>query len=610
MRPSQNFYRRWLLSEVKIAKRLIPLVKRHPWAVSIIIIIGCLGALLEGVGISLFIPLLYGLYVDEFIPDSDDWLGHLLNRLFELMPADNRLIYISLIILGLVFVRGILYYGGNILSAWLDARLSHHLCCQVYDQLLSVAIRFIEREPDGKLMNTLENETYSTSNAVAIGVDLIVAIFTVLIFTAILLLISWKLTFLVITVLVLMSILIKTMTRHVESLSREGLMADESFSQHIMDFFRGLRTIRAYGREPHERKRFERVLNLVNKVNIKFEINSGFIEPLSEALTAVLIVFILLFTFQYPISFPAVLAFIFILYRLRPHFAGLDETRTALIKSIASVEAVTELLNREDKPYIQTGHFHFTGLQDSIKFDSVWFQHEPIGPQVLQDLSFQIPRGKTTAIVGPSGAGKSTLIHLLIRFYEPSDGTIYVDSLPLEKLNLVTWRRRLAVVDQEEYIFNTTVRQNIAYGRMDATINEIIAAAELASADQFIRDLPESYDTILGDQGVRLSTGQKQRISIARAIVRNPEIILLDEATNALDSLSESRIQKNLQNLPANHTIVTVAHRLSSIEQADHILVLDAGRIVEQGDNRQLLNNKALFAKLHALQSQSNNHSH
>ena len=608
MRPPQEFYRKWALSELEIAKRLIPLVKRHPWAVSVIMIIGCLGALLEGVGISLFIPLLYSLYVDEFIPETNDWLGQLLNRMFEWMPDANRLVYISLLILGLVFFRGILYYGGNILSAWLDARLSHHLCSKVYDQLLSVGMRFIEQEPDGKLMNTLENETYATSDAVAIVIDLVVSILTVMIFAAFLLLISWKLTFLVITVLVLISILIKTMTRHVKSLSRDGLAADESFSQHILDLFRGLRTIRAYARELYERKRFESVLDLVNKINIKLEIYSGFIEPLSEALTAVLIVFILLFASQYPISFPAVLVFIFILYRLRPYFAGLDETRTALMGSIASVEAVTALLERQNKPYIQSGHDHFHGLQDSIKFDSVCFQYEPNGPQTLQDITIKIPRGKTTAVVGPSGAGKSTLIHLLIRFYEPSGGKIYVDSLPLEKLNLTSWRSRLAVVDQEEYIFNTTVRKNIAYGRLDAENNEIVTAAELASADQFIQDLPKGYDTILGDQGVRLSAGQKQRISIARAIVRNPEIILLDEATNALDSISENHIHNNLRNLPANHTIITVAHRLSSIEQADHIVVLEAGRIVEQGNSRQLLNNKALFAKLHAFQRQ-NNHS-
>jgi subfamily B ATP-binding cassette protein MsbA len=269
------------------------------------------------------------------------------------------------------------------------------------------------------------------------------------------------------------------------------------------------------------------------------------------------------------------------------------------------VEAVFELLERKDKPSVQTGTVHFNGLRESIKFDSVSFQYELSEQVALQDLSIQIHKGNTTAIVGPSGAGKSTLIHLLLRFYEPCGGIIYVDDDPLEKLNLKSWRARLAVVRQEEYIFNTTVRQNIAYGRMDATDSEIISAAELALANQFIRDLPKGYDTILGDQGVHLSTGQKQRIALARAIVRDPEILLIDEAANALDSVSERQIQENLKNLPKKCTIITVAHRLSSIEQADHIVVLGAGKVAEQGNTRQLLKNRALFARLYALQSQS-----
>ncbi len=550
MRSPQNFYRRRVFSEFKIIKRLIPLIKRHRLAVTAIIVMGCLIALSEGIGISLFIPLLYSLNADEFKPETDDWIGRLLNRFFEMTPPTNRLIYISFLIFGFVFLRGLLLYGSNILSAWLNARLSHFLRCSAYDQLLDVGMRFIDQKPSGKLMNTLENETYAASDAVDMVIALVIKVFTVMILTVFLLLISWRLTILVITVLVIISLLIKTMTRRVELLSREGLKADEAFLQRIIDFFRGVRTIRACGRELYERQRFARASRRISKVNIKFEINSGFIEPLSEVLAVTLIVFILFFAIPYSFNLPTVLVFIFLLYRLRPYFGELDETRTALVGSIASVEAVTGLLEREDKPYIQTGSVPFVGLRESIKFDSVCFQYEPSKKLALQDLSIQIPKGKTTAIVGPSGAGKSTLIHLLIRFYEPCDGTIYVDSLPLEKLNLDSWRKRLAVVCQEEYIFNSTVRQNIAYGRMDAEDNEIIAAAELALAHSFIRALPEGYDTILGERGVRLSAGQKQRISLSRAIVRHPEILLLDEATNALDSISESQIQENLKHLP------------------------------------------------------------
>lgn len=602
LKMPQEYFRKWKLSEIKIIRRLLPLMKRYPFAISASIVMGCLATLLEGIGIGLFIPILYSLNVDKFKPESDDWLSHLLSKFFEIMPANNRLIYISLLIFGMVFLRGILFYVGRILTAWLNARLSHHLCRRIFDQLLSVSVRFVERNPSGKLMNTLEWQTYTTSNAVSRVIDLIVKLFAVITFTSFLLLISWKFTGLVIVVLGVISLFTNALTHRVELLSQEGLKADESFYQNVSEFFRGMHTIRAYAREQYEQEQFNKITSLVSKIKLRFEIFLGFIDPLSEILATALIVFILIFAYKYSYSMPAVLVFIFILYRLRPHLSELDEIRTTLIGASSSVKAVTDLIDRKDKPYIQSGSVHFTGLREAIKFESVYYQYEPFESAVLQDFSVRIPKGKTTAIVGLSGSGKSTLINLLLRFYDPDDGAIYVDNLPLKDLKIDSWRNRLAIVRQDEYIFNKTVRENITYGSMDATEDEIIFAAKVAMAHEFIQDLPEGYDTILGDHGTRLSAGQKQRLAIARAIVRRPDILLLDEATNAIDSISESQIQKNLNKIEYKYTVIIVAHRLFTIEHADHIIVLDAGRVVEQGSGKQLLKNKALFAKLYDLQ--------
>ncbi|MFQ5668777.1 MAG: ABC transporter ATP-binding protein, partial [Candidatus Binatia bacterium] len=306
-----------------------------------------------------------------------------------------------------------------------------------------------------------------------------------------------------------------------------------------------------------------------------------------------------------PSNLPAVLAFIFILYRLNPQVKELGVARIQLIASVGAVEVVTNLLDPGGKPYIHPGSILFESLQEAITFESVSFRYDPGEPPALRDVSIRILKGKTTALVGPSGAGKSTLINLILRFYDPTEGNIHVDQVPLRQLDLDSWRRRIAIVNQDVHVFNTTVRQNIAYGRLEATEEEVIAAARQANAHEFILALPQGYDTEVGDRGVRLSAGQQQRIALARAMVREPEILILDEATNAVDSISEDAIQESLQQLQRDRTVIIIAHRFSTIVRADQILVLDSGRIVEQGSVQQLLQNEALFAKLHELQNRS-----
>lgn len=214
-----------------------------------------------------------------------------------------------------------------------------------------------------------------------------------------------------------------------------------------------------------------------------------------------------------------------------------------------------------------------------------------------------IPAGKTTALVGPSGAGKSTLIKLILRMYDPTKGAIYVDDYNLREMDIKSWRGRIAVVSQDVYVFDTTVRENIAYGRLEATEAEIITAAKLAEAHDFICEFPQGYDTHVGNRGIRLSGGERQRIALARAIVRNPDILILDEATNALDSISEHLIQQALETLSQDRTVIVIAHRLSTVEHADHIIVLEEGRVREQGNMECLLQRNGLYAQLYNLQN-------
>jgi subfamily B ATP-binding cassette protein MsbA len=262
------------------------------------------------------------------------------------------------------------------------------------------------------------------------------------------------------------------------------------------------------------------------------------------------------------------------------------------------------LLRTDDKPYLSEGDRIAPSLQEGISFENVNFSYEP-GEPVLRDVCLRIERGKTTALVGGSGAGKSTLVDLIPRLYDPDTGTIRYDGVDIREFTLASLRSRMAVVSQSTFIFNDTVRANIAYGRPDATEAEIRAAAEQANAVGFIEDMSEGFDTLLGDRGIRVSGGQRQRIAIARAILQDPEILILDEATSSLDSISEQMVQQSLERLMAGRTVIAIAHRLSTIENADWVAVLEDGRIVEQGPYDALLEKRGALWSYHSIQFQT-----
>lgn len=592
-----------MLKEAKTIKILLPLLKLYPWAIPVVIILGILSSLSEGLGISLFIPLLQSLSDSSSQLTSGNPLIGSLSRFFIKFSPENRFSVIALCIFGSIFLKSCLSYSNSILFSWVNSRISHRLRSSIFDQLLSVSYSFLEGNESGRLMNTLATETWQTSRALGVLVSLVINICTISVFVTLLLLLSWQLTLLVATILILISLTIQYITRHVKSLGKEAVQANKDLANRMWEGFGGMKLVRAFGRESYEQARFDTVSKQVRNSFLKLEMLSSVVNPLSETLSAALLLCILVVALlQEQAALPTLLTFIFILYRLQPQVKQLDGARVSLVALTSSVEDVMFLLDRSDKPYIRSGRIPFSGLQQAIAFEAVSFRYNPLDKPALDNVSICIPRGKTTALVGPSGGGKSTLIGLICRFYDVTEGGIYVDGCSLRRLNLTTWRNRIAIVSQDIHMFSTTVRENIAYGRLEATEAEIVEAAKQANAHDFISKLPHGYKTKVGDRGIRLSGGQRQRIALARAIVRDPEILILDEATNALDSISENLIQEALKSLSHNRTVIVIAHRLSTIEQADQIFVLEEGQVVEQGNLQHLLELKGLFARLYNLQ--------
>jgi subfamily B ATP-binding cassette protein MsbA len=303
-----------------------------------------------------------------------------------------------------------------------------------------------------------------------------------------------------------------------------------------------------------------------------------------------------------PGELPAVLAFLALLYRLHPQVQQLDAARVSLAAALAPAAAVMELLAPGDEPVLRSGARRCERLETGITLREVTFRYEAGGPPALDRVSLHIPAGATTAIAGPSGAGKSTLVRLLLRLADPTSGTIQVDGTPLPELDPASWRARIAVVGQDIPLLDATVAENIAYGRpTPASDGEIREAARRADADGFIEALPHGYATRLGADGVRLSGGQRQRIALARALLRDPEVLILDEATNAVDGVSAELIRRTLTEFGRGRTLVVVSHRPATVEGADQIVLLDAGRVRERGRAPELLQGGGLFARLHGL---------
>ena len=589
--------------EFRVIRGLWPYLRLYPWAVPTIVVLGVLASLAEGLGISLFIPLLQSLESGSQTSGGGNWLVRSLDGLFTSIPAEQRLPIISLAIFGSVLLKAVLAFSNSVLFKGLDARVSHHLRSGLFKQLLNMSYGYFQRSDSGKLLNTLSSETWRTSQALSVLVGMIITTCTLAVYTLLLLLISWQLTLLVGAAMLGIALVVRMLTRHVARLGREATEANAVLSSRMLEGIWAMKVIRAFGREPFEQQRFDHASKQVSETFYRLGFAGGAVSPVYEVLAAALLVGIMLLTLQNPSNLAMFLVFLVLLYRLQPKIKALDSARVSLASLEAGVDEVNNLLTEHDKPYTRSGNIPHTQLEQAVVFDHVSFRYAPDEAPVLEDVTITIPAGKTTAFVGPSGAGKSTVINLLMRFYDPTAGAVLVDGKPLPDLDLRDWRHQVALVSQDIFIFGETVKDNIAYGQPDAALDDVIRAAKLANAHEFIIGLPQGYDTQLGDRGVRLSGGQQQRITLARAILRDPQILILDEATNSLDSISEFLIQEALDTLSQGRTVIVIAHRLSTIERADHIVVLEQGRVSEQGSFEQLLERDGLFAKLYNVQN-------
>jgi subfamily B ATP-binding cassette protein MsbA len=590
------------LPDVSLIRLLLDLLRPYRGAAVAVVVLGALASLAEGLGLGLLMPFLQSMTPDATTTAGPDGPVAFLGNVFDGVPAGSRLTVIAAAIFGCILLKSVLVYGSTLLFNWLNVAVGHYLRRGIFDQVLTVDLRLLHAEGAARFLNTLHTESWRTTQAVSTLLGVVITSITLLIYLTLLLVISWKLTLVVVGFLLLIAGLVQFLMRNVKGIGAATTAANAELARRMVDGVDGIEVIRSFGREDFERSRFNAASEQLNRLMIRLGTLSSAVYPVYEVLVAAVLLGVLLFSARGAADVAPLLVFVFVLYRLEPRVKELDKARVDLVALDAAVRDTIGLVDRVGKPYLKSGSKQCEDLSLGIRLEQVSFGYTAGAELALRDIWLDLPVGSTTAIVGPSGAGKSTLIRLLVRFYDPTSGQILVDGVPLPEFDLQSWRSKIAVVGQRTFLFNASVLENIAYGVPEADRGAIERAAREAGAHDFIVRLPDGYLTRLGEGGAQLSGGEEQRIALARAIIRRPQVLILDEATNALDSISERLVQQALEALRRRCTIVMIAHRLSTVERADQIVVLQDGVLVERGSLAELMSMDGLFARLYRLQ--------
>ncbi|MGH9476148.1 MAG: ABC transporter ATP-binding protein [Terriglobales bacterium] len=537
-------------------------------------------------------PLLnHPIYLNSFMPPG-----------FSHNPAS----IIALALIVLVAGKAVGEYLGTYLINYVGYGAITDLRNAVYAKLIHQSAAFFSRQATGKLMSTVVNDLERISVAASASLaDSVQQGFTLLAFVAVLLVLDWKLTLFALILTPAVILPTAWLGKHVRHTARRGQdeMADV---QHILyETITGHGIVKAFSMEAREISRFRAAAHRLLRSNLRYILQQSIASPLMEILGAITIILFLLYARGIVgagiMTTGMVVGFLYALIKLYEPLRRMAGIYNNFQTAAGCAQRVFEFMDVNEEIHERPGARALAPFHSGIRFAGVAFAYHP-GEPLLHDLDFELRRGEVVALVGSSGAGKSTLINLIPRLFDVTAGAVLVDGVDVRECTLRSLRSQIAYVTQDTILFNETVANNIAYGSPAATPAAIRAAAQAALADEFIAATPQAYNTRLGERGLRLSGGQRQRIAIARAILKNAPVLILDEATSALDNESEMLVQRALANLMSHRTVIVIAHRLSTVRNADRILVLDAGAIVEAGSHDELHAAHGLYRRLYDLQ--------
>ena len=578
-----------------VIRGMLQLLAEQPWLLPLLVMLSLLAFLFEALAIYLLLPL-FSVLLRRAGNDVPEEAGPI-DGVFSAVGLEPSVEWLVAAIVGCIMLKGLTALANQAAFASANAGIGDRLRRRSFSRILAARQDFHDKQPPGALLNTLATETWRLSQGLQSLATLITNLCAVLVFLGVMVLLSWQLTLVTGVATAVIFLIVGAITSRAKRYGEAAVSANRTLAERIVEGLSGLRVIRLFGQEDYELRRFAKASDNVRRTFVKMDVVSAVPMPLLELLFAALLGLLILSAGGDELV--GLVVFLALLQRMQPHVVGLLQSRIALLGLSAPLEDVHGLLRDPDAEPLADGTHVAPQPRRAIVLEDVTYHYPNTEDAALNDVRIELPIGKTTALVGTSGAGKSTVISLVCRLMDPVSGSVRVDGRDLRDLMLASWRSRLAVVPQDVYLFDASVRDNIAYGRSDVTDAAIEAAARAAQAHDFISALPQGYATKVGERGARFSGGQRQRIALARAIVRDPDVLILDEATNALDSLSERLVRDAVSRIGADRTMLIIAHRMASVEHADQVIVLKAGRVVEAGSPASLAKAGGLYAQLH-----------
>ncbi|MCX7847976.1 MAG: ABC transporter ATP-binding protein/permease [bacterium] len=555
--------------------------------------------------------------LDKFsvlIPNLRTRVDHLVDQINH---ADRRklLIAIAVFLVTATFLKGLFDFTMKVSMEIVAQNVMRDFMSRMYRHLQQLPIQYFSKTRTGELVSRITSDVHLVQAALSAQfVDCLAEAARLPIYMAVALFWNWKMSLLAAIGLPLLMGPIVHIGQRVRRLSKKTQEKVADIISLLTETIIGIRIVRAFNMEQYEIDRFEKLANRFRSLRISSIRREAAISPLTELVGVTILVLVALNLFL-PVlegreKLNNVAMFCGALLLMLKPFRSIAKLNNIVQRASAAIRRIYTLLDTPITIKEAPGAISLPPLQHEIRFEHVYFAYEPDAPPVIKDLNLTVHAGEFIAIVGPSGSGKTTLVNLIPRFYEVTSGAILIDGVDIRDVTFSSLRQQIGMVTQETVLFNDTVRNNIAYGRADIPLEQIVAAAQAANADAFIRELPQGYDTLIGEHGVRLSGGQRQRLAIARAILKNPRILILDEATSSLDTESERLVQEAIDRLVANRTVFAIAHRLSTVQHADRILVLHDGEAVQIGSHDALIADEdGLYKKLHDLQFRDTTHS-
>jgi ATP-binding cassette, subfamily B, bacterial MsbA len=598
---------------VETERRLLRLVRPYWGLLAAGLVITFLASVLDGFVLVVLIPLLKNLFgtAGELHTGStqlEAFVEGLVRPLVAgLTPTQAAARLIVVLVIGLLLKNALSYLSSQI-TVRAQEGLVRELRIRLFDHLLTLELGFFQRTRAGQVISAMmadvdQTKTVITASLVSLFQNLVVVAVTLVVLSQISLRLTLFTLAFVPLLVVLLQRLVRRLRRHARARSKERGEVTATVAERIG----AIRLIRSYGEEARESAAFRTQTDRYRKQVIRTQRFSSLTSPVTEVFSGFLVILIIwaatspgLLGLGAPLAPATIIVFLMASLRLTSPLKTISGFPATMAVALGAAERIFEVLDEPPTEVDQPGEGE-ARFERYLVFDRVGFRYGDSDP-VLGSISLTIPKGKVVALVGPSGAGKTTLADLLPRFHDPTEGRILLDDVPLTRLKRRSLRALMGVVSQDTVLLNNTVFANIAYGSSDATRERVEAAAEAANAAGFIRQLPQGFDTVLGERGTRLSGGQRQRIAIARALLRDPPILILDEATSALDTESERLVQQAIDRLMQDRTVLVIAHRLATVRDADEIVVLDEGRIVQRGTHDELYRAGGLYRRLHDLQ--------